>query len=192
MRTNCELLVIGGSAGSLDILLNILPELAIDLPFAIVIVLHRKNTSNSVLADLLAGKTPIPVAEVDEKDPIFSSRIYIAPADYHLLIEADKTFSLDSSEKIKFSRPSIDLTFQTGAEAYKQSMAALLLSGANTDGTNGLLTVRQHQGITAVQDPRDAVVPLMPETALNTMKIDYVLQNDEIAGFINNLRLSAA
>ncbi|HEY0666785.1 MAG TPA: chemotaxis protein CheB [Sphingobacteriaceae bacterium] len=187
MMSRCELLIIGGSAGSLEILLNILPGLTIKLPFAIVIVLHRKSSINSSLAELFASKTNIPVTEVEEKDPILPSRIYVAPADYHLMIEADKTFSLDASEKINFSRPSIDLTFQTAAEAYRDKLVALLLSGANTDGTEGLSQVRQFGGITAVQDPEDARVPLMPQTAIKAMKIDHILKNSNIASFINEL-----
>lgn len=188
MSGGCELLVIGGSAGSLEVLLTVLPDLSPDLPFAILIVLHRKSSLNSTLTDLFAHKTLIPVTEVEEKDPVLPSRIYLAPADYHLLIEANKTFSLDCSEKVNFSRPSIDLTFQTAAQAYPHRLSALLLSGANTDGTAGLLDVKRHGGITAVQDPADARVPLMPETAINAMKVDYILKNMEIAAFINQLK----
>lgn len=188
MSSSCELLVIGGSAGSLDILLNVLPELMPGLPFAIVVVLHRKSSSTSALTDLFSSKTSIPVAEVEEKDPIVPSHLYIAPADYHLMIENNKTFSLDSSEKINYSRPSIDLTLETAAEAYADKLTCLLLSGANTDGAEGLLAVKQYGGMITIQDPGDAKVPLMPQNAIMTVKPDRILKNSEIAGFINSLR----
>jgi two-component system, chemotaxis family, protein-glutamate methylesterase/glutaminase len=181
----CELMVIGGSAGSLDVILHTLPAIKLNLPFAILIVIHRKGSLNSALTDLLANKTKIPVTEVEEKEPVLPSRIYLAPADYHLLIESDKTFSFDSSEKVNYSRPSIDMSFESAAEIYKNRLVGLLLSGANTDGTDGLLAIKKFGGTTAIQDPAEAKVPLMPETALKTVKIDRILKNNEIAGFIN-------
>jgi two-component system chemotaxis response regulator CheB len=187
MTNSCELLLIGGSAGSLEILLEVLPALKTELPFAIVIVIHRKSSFNSTLTELLASKTTIPTTEAEEKDQIMPSRIYIAPGDYHLMIEANKTFSLDSSEKVNYSRPSIDLTFQTGAEAYEDKLVCLLLSGANTDGTEGLYMVKDLGGKIAVQDPAEANSPLMPVTALKSMQVDRVLKNNEISAFINNL-----
>jgi two-component system, chemotaxis family, protein-glutamate methylesterase/glutaminase len=187
MNSRCELVIIGGSAGSLDVILNVLPDLRPNLPFAIVVVLHRKGSLNSTLTDVLANKTKIPVTEVEEKEPVLPSRIYIAPPDYHLLFESNRTFSLDSSEKINYSRPSIDISFESAADIYKNAAVGLLLSGANTDGTEGLLSIKRFDGITAIQDPADARVPLMPETALKSMKIDKVLKDREIAGFINGL-----
>jgi two-component system chemotaxis response regulator CheB len=128
-----ELLIIGGSAGSLEVIMKAFPELQ-NLPFAIIIVLHRKRNTDTALIDLLAARTRIPVIEAAEKESIANGNLYIAPADYHLLIESDRTFSLDFSEKINFSRPCIDVTFQTAAETYKDTLACLLLSGASADG----------------------------------------------------------
>ena len=182
-----ELIVIGGSAGSLDIILNNLPRLKKKLPLAIVIVLHRKSSYDSALAKLFGSKTSLPVKEAEEKEKILPGVIYLAPADYHLLIEEDRTFSLDYSEKIHFSRPAIDATFQTASEVYGDSLAAIILSGANSDGADGLLSVQRNKGITAVQNPKTAEVQYMPEKALEKVKADYILENNDIAAFINDL-----
>src|SRR5690606_15964808 len=117
------------------------------------------------LAELFSNKTSIPVKEIDEKEQIKRGMIYIAPPDYHTLIEKDKTFSLDFSEKVNYSRPGIDVTFQTAAEAYGQGAAAILLSGANADGTSGLDTIKAFGGITIVQSPQTAEVDFMPSYA---------------------------
>ncbi|WP_207425571.1 chemotaxis protein CheB [Pedobacter sp. SYSU D00535] len=182
-----EAVVIGGSAGSLNVILNTLPLLTRQLKLSIIIVLHRKSSYDSSLANLLGGKTTLPVKEADEKEPILPGKIYLAPADYHLLIEKDKTFSLDYSEKIHYSRPSLDATFQTAAEVYRSGLAGLLLSGANSDGAEGLRSVKANGGLTAIQDPEDAEVSYMPDQALSKMKPDYLLSAKEIAGFLNDL-----
>lgn len=181
------LVVIGGSAGSLSVILSFLPRLDPLLDFPIVIVIHRKKTLDNSLSDLLSQKTLIPVKEIEEKDPILPGNIYIAPPDYHLLIEEEKIFSLDYSEKINFSRPGIDATFQTAAQVYKDKLVGILLSGANADGTEGLMSIRDVGGITAVQDPATAEVPFMPRNALEKLSIDYLLSIEGIAAFINSL-----
>jgi two-component system chemotaxis response regulator CheB len=182
-----ELVVIGGSAGSLDVIMKAVSKLKTDFNLPLVIVIHRKKTPGSSLAALFAHKTNVPVKEVDEKDPILTRYIYLAPADYHLLIENDRTFSIDSSEKVHYSRPSIDVTFQSAAETYKDKLACILVSGANADGTNGLRTVKNWGGITAVQNPDTAEVSFMPRNALTHVQIDHVLEAEEIPAFINNL-----
>ena len=185
---NCEALVIGGSAGSLDVLLRALPVLDETLTFPIIIVIHRKHGSDSLLPDLLSSRTRLKVKEVDEKEAILPGTIYIAPSDYHLLIEQDHTFSLDYSEKINYSRPSIDVTFQTAAEVYKTKLACLLLSGSNSDGVNGLKSVKNWGGMALIQDPESAQVSYMPAQAQLHVKIDEVLRIENIGEFINSLK----
>ena len=182
-----KLLIIGGSAGSLDVLLHVLPELRADLKFAIIIVLHRKYNNDSSLTGLFAAKTRMKVKEVDDKDYILPGWIYLAPADYHLLIETNHTLALDYSEKVNYSRPCIDVTFQTATEAYGSALSCLLLSGASADGADGLELVRQNGGITAVQDPESAEVAYMPIKAIEKSQPDYILDIREISGFINSL-----
>ena len=107
----CRLVIIGGSAGSIDVLIRIMPQLRTGLPFAIVIVLHRKNTGDSFLGELFGSRTAIPVTEIEDKNEIRPGQIFIAPADYHLLFETNGSFCLDDSEKVNYSRPSIDVAF---------------------------------------------------------------------------------
>jgi two-component system, chemotaxis family, protein-glutamate methylesterase/glutaminase len=181
-----EVLLIGGSAGSLEVLLQLLPSLRKDLPLAIIIVLHRK-TGESLLVDLLSDKTSWPVREAEEKDPVSKQTIYIAPPDYHLLIEKDKTLSLDFSEKVHYSRPAIDVSFETAADAYGSALIAVLLSGANADGAAGLQQIKQAGGLTIVQDPKEASVSYMPQQAIDLTKVDYIAATKEIAAIINRL-----
>jgi len=186
INNSYELLLIGGSAGSLDVIMQILPALRSELKIAVIIILHRK-TGESLLPDLLSDKTTWSVKEAEEKELIEYNTIYIAPADYHLLIEADKTFSLDYSEKVNFSRPAIDVTFETAVEAYGASTAAVLLSGANGDGTEGLAKVKAAGGLTIVQDPFEASVSYMPQHAIDAVKVDYISPTKEIIEIINRL-----
>lgn len=186
MKT-CDALVIGGSAGSLDVLLRVLPDLRRDLSFPIIIVIHRKHGADSLLPELLSGRTKLNVKEADEKEPILAGNIYVAPSDYHLLIEQDHTFSLDSSEKINYSRPSIDVTFQTAAEVYQDNLVCMLLSGSNADGVNGLKAVKTFRGRALIQNPADAQVPYMPAQAAQNVVIDASLNIEDTAEFINLL-----
>jgi two-component system chemotaxis response regulator CheB len=184
---HCDILLIGGSAGSLEVLFKLLPQLKPALPFPIILVLHRRNSSESSLSDLLSTKTRAITREVEDKDQIAPGHAYLAPADYHLLIEKDHSFSLDDSEKINFSRPSIDVTFESAAEIYGPGVVALLLSGANEDGTHGLLTVKKWGGKTIAQTPESAQMPFMPHYAIMHDAVDHVLDPQQMVHFINNL-----
>ncbi|MEJ5993717.1 chemotaxis protein CheB [Pedobacter sp. Du54] len=183
----CKALVIGGSAGSLEVLLRILPDLRTDLSFPIIIVVHRKQGTDFLLSDLLSSKTSLKVKEVEEKEQIRPKTIYIAPSDYHLLLEKDFSFSLDYSEKVNYSRPSIDVTFQSAAEVYTNKLACILLSGSNADGVNGLKAVKNYDGLAIAQDPNTASVSYMPEQAILKVSIDHVLKPENMAHYINSL-----
>ncbi len=182
-----KLLLIGGSAGSLNVLLNVLPSLKPDLALCIVIVTHRKNTSDTLLEDLLSSRTTISVKEIEDKEVLQKGTIYITPPDYHILFENNGTLSLDYSEKINYSRPSIDVAFESAGVIYKENLTCILLSGANSDGVQGLIEVKRHHGVTVVQEPHTAATPYMPLQALHFMKPDYLLTPDEMITFINNL-----
>ena len=182
-----DALLIGGSAGSLDVLLKVLPHIDPAIDFAIIIIVHRKHGADSLLPDLLSGKTLLRVKEAEEKEAITPGTVYIAPSDYHLLIERDHTISLDYSEKINYSRPAIDATFQTAAEVYQDRLACLLLSGSNADGVNGLQTVKRWNGLALIQSPASAQVAYMPEQARIHVAIDRILNIEDMADFINLL-----
>jgi len=181
-----DLIAIGGSAGSLQAILEILPQLNSDLEAAIVIVFHRKITPNpEILIDLLNTRSPLLVKEAEDKEKITPGTIYIAPADYHLFLEKDHSFSLDISEKINFSRPSIDLTFITASDVYEKLMIGILLSGANSDGVSGLEMIKKQGGFCIAQDPATSQVSYMPAQAIARKTIDFIATPSEIASIIN-------
>lgn len=183
-----KLMVIGGSAGCLDIVLQLVAALPAQAPVCCVIVIHRKNDAESILADLLAAKTTLPVKEVEDKDSLQPGAIYIAPPDYHLLLEDEHNFSLDTSEKVHFCRPSIDVTFQSAAGVFGPRLIGILLSGANADGAEGLQAVKEASGLTIVQDPASADMAYMPQQAIRLFKPDWVAAPDEMAAYIKSLR----
>lgn len=186
-KINCEVLIIGGSAGSLDVLMQILPKLDIISTFAIVIVLHRKSSEDMLLEDLISIKTDIPLKDVEDKVALKPGFIYIAPSDYHLLFEKNDVLSLDTSEKINYSRPSIDVAFESAAEIYGTSLIGILLSGANSDGTAGLKAIRNSGGTVVVQNPASAQMDYMPKNAILNMTPDYILDIEELLEFINDI-----
>jgi len=179
-----DLLAIGGSAGSLEFLIRSLPFFWTGLGLAVVIVLHRKSNGDSTLTNLLASRTSLVVKEVEEKEAILPGVVYIAPPDYHVLIEKDFTFSLDYSEKINYSRPSIDATFESAADVYKGRLACLLLSGSNADGVTGMKAVKAAGGLTAVQDPATAEMAFMPRRALEEVAVDFVIHESNVKEFL--------
>lgn len=182
-----RLLLIGGSAGSLMVLLEVLPRVKIKASMAIVIILHRKNTPDSLLSELLAARSGLIVKEIEDKEPLRGGEAYIAPADYHILFETNQTISLDFSEKINFSRPSIDVAFSSASEVYHEKLACILLSGANADGVQGLVEAKAAGSQIIVQDPRTAETPYMPDQALQRIPDILVLKPSEMAAFINAL-----
>ncbi|WP_312079159.1 chemotaxis protein CheB [Chryseobacterium sp.] len=179
-----ELLLIGGSAGSLHVIMEMLKNIDFSLHFPIVIVVHRKAYSTSVLPVLLQQFTDIEVLEIEDKTDLKSNKIYIAPADYHLLFENTKTVSLDSSEKMNYSRPSIDVTFRSAAEIFGSKMIAVLLSGANSDGVEGLKYIKKNGGKIWIQNPETAEVDYMPRMALEEIESDFVFSPDQLAGML--------
>ncbi|AWA30203.1 chemotaxis protein CheB [Flavobacterium magnum] len=185
--TRSRVVVIGGSAGSLEVLLKILPRIAIIPDFAIVIILHRKNSEDNTLEELIAIKTMIPVVEVEDKTPLLPGAIYICPSDYHLLFEKNGTLSLDISEKINYSRPSIDLSFESAADAYGNALTGILLSGANADGTAGLKAIRALGGTTIIQKPETADMPFMPRNAQQFAAPHYSFDANEILEYIKGM-----
>lgn len=185
--SKCDAFIIGGSAGSLEVLLKVLPLVRPDLSFPIVIVIHRKHGADSLLPDLLSARTSLRVKEVEEKEEMLPGTVYVAPSDYHTLIELDHSFSLDYSEKINFSRPAIDATFQTAAEVFQKKLVCLLLSGSNADGVMGLKSVKEWGGVAAIQDPETAQVAYMPAEAKKQVELDHILRIEDMAEFINLL-----
>jgi two-component system chemotaxis response regulator CheB len=175
-----EILLIGGSAGSFKLIFQVVKDLPAYTGKAVIIVIHRKRNFLSKIEKLFAGHSHILLREISDKDKINKNVIYIAPANYHALIEKEGCFALDVSEAVWFSRPSIDVTFESAAEVYGDKCTAVLLSGANPDGAAGMLRLKQAGALTIVQDPADAQMPEMPQAALNLNAADYVLRANEI------------
>ena len=179
-----SMVIIGGSAGSLEVILKIVAALSEQSGASYVIVVHRKNDPDSILKALLTTRTTMPVKEVEDKEDVLPDTIYIAPPDYHLLFENDLIFSLDSSEKIHYSRPSIDVTFESAAEIFGSSVVGILLSGANADGANGLKKIKQSGGLVIVQNPETAEVGFMPQQAVDLVKADAIIDGGQIGFFL--------
>jgi two-component system chemotaxis response regulator CheB len=179
-----KVVIIGGSAGSLNVLMQVLPQLPAIKSFAIVIVVHRKSTDEQTFEELIELKSPVKVKQVEDKVPLLPGFIYIAPSNYHLLFEKNNTLSLDTSEKVNYSRPSIDVSFESAAEIFKNQLTGILLSGSNGDGTNGLKAIQNEGGTIIVQNPESADMPFMPNNAIQNMTPDYVLNIQEILQFI--------
>ena len=175
-----KMVVIGGSAGALVVVLQIIQRLKLDMGLSGLVVLHRKASDENVLLDVLATRTDYEVREVEDKDELLPGVIYIAPADYHVLVERDGSLTLDDSEKVNFSRPSIDVSFESAAEIYGASLTGVLLSGANADGVTGLERIKARGGKVVVQDPGTAEFAYMPKLATEKMKPDLLLTDKNI------------
>lgn len=180
-------IVIGGSAGSISVIIQLLPHIPADFPFAIVIVLHRKATSEYHLDEVFDKKCKLPVSEIEDKVKIENRRVYLAPGDYHLLVDTQFNFCLDSCEKVNYSRPSIDVTFDSIARVYKENCIGILLSGANGDGAAGLKRIKQMGGVTIVQTPESAEMATMPLAAINMFKPDMIADIPDMIGMFNDL-----
>lgn len=175
-----ELVVIGASWGGLHALGTIVAGLPADFPLPVIIVQHRSRDSETLLEELLQDLTPLPVHQVDDKDEIRGGRVYVAPADYHLLVDGNH-FALTTDAPVRFSRPSIDVTFASTADHCGPCATGVVLTGANDDGSSGLRRIVDRGGRGIVQDPRTAEMPVMPTAALHAVPEAEVLTLDRIA-----------
>jgi two-component system, chemotaxis family, protein-glutamate methylesterase/glutaminase len=179
-----EAVVIGGSSGALDALSIILPALPAWFALPIAIVIHVPPHRPSLLADVLAARCALPVREVEDKEPVAPSTVFVAPPNYHLLIERRRTFALSIDAPIHYSRPAIDALFESAAEAYGESLLAVLLAGANEDGAHGVRRVKEMGGTVVVQEPSSTHAPEMPSAGMRSASVDGVLAPSGIAAFL--------
>ncbi|HEX3904433.1 MAG TPA: chemotaxis protein CheB [Polyangia bacterium] len=182
-----EAVVIGGSAGALDALRVLLPALPGGCAVPVVIVLHMSGTRPSQLPEVLARRTVLPVEEAADKARALPGVVYVAPPNYHLLVERDRSFALSADEPIHFSRPAIDVLFESAADAYGEGLVGIILTGANEDGARGLAAVQQAGGLAVVQSPEEAQVAVMPRAAIAATGTDAVLPLAEIASLLGRL-----
>ncbi len=176
-----KVVVIGSSAGGMDALRILLAALPKTFALPILIVQHLSATSDSFLANYLNTQCQLRVKEADEKEKIYHGTVYLAPPNYHLLVEDDETLSLSVEEKVNYARPSIDVLFESAAYAFGKGVIGIVLTGANTDGSRGLSIIKQLGGIAIVQDPDRASVDTMPRAAIAATKVDYILSLEKIS-----------
>ncbi len=184
---NIRYILIGGSAGSFKIVMEILEALPKDYPFSIIFILHRLKHIKSGFVEALTGKSGLPVSEPTDKEIIRLKHVYIAPANYHLYIEPDISFALSCEEQVNHSRPSIDMTFFSAAYSLKDKVLAILLSGANKDGAAGLKSIEKFGGSVIVQDPNEAAVRTMPDAGIEMTESKIILTSQKIIEYLLNI-----
>lgn len=191
VKTIRNIVLIGGSAGSIPLIFNILSALPGRLKIPIIIVLHRHKNVVSEFAEILKGHAKnICIIEPDDKQPLLPSNIYLAPQNYHLLIEQDFTFSLDYSELVNYSRPSIDVTFESAAHVFRNGVTGILLSGANSDGSEGIRTILEYGGEAWVQEPVTAEYPTMPQRAIELNSLAIPMPPQKIVNLVSQKQLN--
>lgn len=181
-----ELIVIGCSLGGMRALQQILSALPKDFVTPIAVAQHRHKASNEGLPAFFRRETHLCVVDADDKQEIKQNCVYFAPADYHLLIEKGE-FSLSVDEAVAFSRPSIDVMFESAADAYGDRLVGVVLTGSNADGARGAARIKKRGGFVIAQDPATAEAPEMPQAAVETGQVDRILPLDRIGPFLIEL-----
>ncbi|MDQ1728989.1 MAG: two-component system, chemotaxis family, protein-glutamate methylesterase/glutaminase [Pyrinomonadaceae bacterium] len=181
-----EIVVIGTSTGGLKALQMLLSGLPATFPLPVVIAQHRGRDADSGLCDFLNEKSNLPVMEPEDKEPVRRSHVYLAPRDYHLLIE-NGSFALSIDAAVSFARPSIDVLFESAADEYESGVIGVILTGANRDGARGLNYIRARGGLTIVEDPASAACRELPAAALAQTTPNWILPLTEIAALLDKL-----
>ena len=174
-----EIVVVGTSTGGLKALQTLLSSLPAGFSPPVAIVQHRGKDSVSGLCEFLSKCTSLPVSEPDDKAPLLPGHVYLAPRDYHLLIE-DHNLALSTIPAVRFARPSIDVLFESAADAFQTRAIGVILTGANTDGARGLAAIKSRGGCTIVEEPASAACRELPEAAIAQAAPDWILPLDEI------------
>lgn len=183
-----ELILIGGSAGSYNLIVEILEALPAVFSPAIVITIHRNPKYSTKIEETLAQRLQRNIFQAKDKDPIMGNIVYFAGPGYHLLVEPNLTFALDISDHIQYSRPSIDVLFESAADVYEDNCTAFLLSGANKDGAQGIKHVHDMGGETYIQSPEEALISTMPESAIYLSQETTICPNEEIISYFSSLK----
>jgi two-component system chemotaxis response regulator CheB len=189
-----ELIVIGCSLGGMNALQIILSNLTREFCVPIAVAQHRHKKSNEGLPAYFRRQTDLIVVDAEDKQWIQPGHVYLAPADYHLLIErngARGELSLSVDEAVRYSRPSIDVLFESAADAYKDRVVAIVLTGANDDGSRGAVRIKTRGGMVIAQDPEQAEAPTMPRATIESVQVDRILRLENIAPFLTEVCQSA-
>jgi two-component system chemotaxis response regulator CheB len=184
-----QAIVIGCSAGGLTALELLFSGIDQAMPLPIAVCCHTGSATVDLLCELLAKHATLPVEEARERAPMRAGVIHVAPSGYHLLLESTRRFALSVDQRVSFARPSIDVLFDSAAEAYRNALIGVVLTGANSDGAEGLRRLRGYGGVAIVQDPADAESPAMPSAALKLAGADHCLPLAAIAPLLNRLCL---
>ncbi|QRY70733.1 chemotaxis protein CheB (plasmid) [Ensifer sp. PDNC004] len=182
-----QAVIIGASAGAVEALSAILPALPRSFALPVIVVVHIPSDRPSLMVDLFRAKCLLPVEEAEDKQSLEAGTIYFAPPDYHLLVETDGNLSLSSDEPVLFSRPSIDILFESAADAFGPALVAIVLTGANRDGADGLAAVHEAGGTAIVQNPEGAHARAMPEAAIQSCPSALILTLDAIAEYLKEV-----
>lgn len=182
-----EAVAVGASAGALEALSVVLPGLPPEFPAPILVVVHLPPDRKSLMAGLLGARCQLKVREAEDKEPAESGTVHLAPPDYHLMVEPDRRLSLSSEEPVLYSRPSIDVLFETAAEAYGPGLVGVILSGANSDGARGLRAIMDAGGVGIVQRPDTALASTMPTSALAACPKALALDLEAIAAALRDM-----
>ncbi|XCN75322.1 MAG: chemotaxis protein CheB [Candidatus Electrothrix aestuarii] len=178
-------IVIGTSAGGIEAVVHILSELPAHFPLPIILVQHLHKNQDGSLIRFYNERLLLKVVEAEEKNRLQSGYVYLAPPDYHLLLERDETFSLSVDEKVNYSRPSIDVLFESAADVYGPGLVGIIMTGANHDGALGLQRIKALGGLTLVEDPATAKFSEMPRSALAACsEVDYTLSQGDLGKFL--------
>ena len=180
MKNHYEAVVIGASTGGTEAMRQVFAALSPDFPLPIFAVQHLHPLQDKATIIKFHENCTISIKEAEEKEHIRSGQVYLAPPNYHLLIEDDHTFTLTIDGKINFARPSIDVLFESAVDVYGQELIGIILTGANNDGAAGLKLIGSQGGLTIVQDPETAEAPAMPLAAIAATKVDHILPPDKI------------
>ena len=178
---------IGGSAGSVVLIYQLLKKLQSTFPFPIFMVIHRLSEQKSEMGKLFESQTNIPIIEPEGPTKIKGNTIYLAAPGKHMFIENETLINVDNSPLIQFSRPSIDVLFFSASEIFKKRLIGIIVTGTNRDGAIGLHRIKENGGITIVQDPSEAQMARMPKAAIEITEIDHILKGEKIIEFLNNL-----
>lgn len=182
-----QLVVIGCSMGGMAALEQVFRALPATFPVPIVVAQHRYRTSGEALPDFLRRHSKLGVVDATDKQWIRPGNVYLAPADYHLLVDRGGELSLSLDAAVAYSRPSIDVLFESAADAYLAQVIGVVLTGANADGARGAKKIKEHGGFVLVQDPKTAESPAMPQAALDATRVDRILPLERIGPFLVEL-----
>ncbi|MDF1512426.1 MAG: chemotaxis protein CheB [Anaerolineae bacterium] len=187
MRNGYEIVVVGTSSGGTQVLRQIFKALTPGFSLPICVVQHLYPLQKSATIVKFHENCYLPIKEAEDKEPLVAGRIYVAPANYHLLIEDDRTLALSVDARVNFTRPSIDVLFESAVDVFGTHTIGIILTGANSDGAQGLSRIGKAGGITIVQDPESASAPSLPLSALAVTAVDHILPPNSIGSLLNTI-----